>query len=146
RFAGMDVGDVDFDDRRLRVGEGIADRVAVVGEGASVDDDAGAFRGMILDEVDDRALMIGLERLNRNCWSAMRRLLAEPVNDGLEGRGSVLLGFSGAELVEIWTVDYENARCGRIRSHGTLHTGSDDRYANSRSRFPISGPGARAAN
>jgi hypothetical protein len=54
------VGDVHLDGRQVACNDGVAQGVAVVAEGARVDDQSIRVGLMLLDEVNERALVVGL--------------------------------------------------------------------------------------
>ena len=60
-LAGVDVGDVHLDHREGDRLQAVVQRVARVGEGAGVDDEAAGLLAVLLDEVDEGALVVRLE-------------------------------------------------------------------------------------
>ena len=73
RLAGVRVGEVQLDDRAVERGERVVDAPGVVGEGAGVDDDGGAAAAGRVDGVDELALVVRLEVLEREAVRARPR-------------------------------------------------------------------------
>ena len=83
-FSGVDVADMHLDDGYVCVGEGVSQRVAVVGKGAWVDDDAVVELPVFLDEVYYRAFTVGLEA--GNLMAHAGRLVGHALFDILQCR------------------------------------------------------------
>ena len=102
----FNVGDVDLHHRNGDGLDGVADGVAVVRVSAGVDDDAVEHPVRLLNGVDDRALVVGLEALDRDAAA-----LGVGVDAGAEG-GVVLaavdIRLTLAEQVHVRAVDDQN--------------------------------------
>src|SRR5688500_9046554 len=78
RLALVDVGEVNVYDRQTREDESVAQGNAVVPQRGGVDQDGVRLSGLGLDEVDNRALVVGLEAANLDaefCGALGHRLL-----------------------------------------------------------------------
>ena len=73
RLAGVRVRQVQLDDRTVEGGQGVVDRPGVVGERAGVDDDGGAAAAGRVDGLDQLALVVGLQVLERRGRGARPR-------------------------------------------------------------------------
>lgn len=107
-LAGIDVGDVDFDDGDdvSDGGDGIAECHGGVAEPAGIDDDAPGRQLVVerlVDIVDEGALVVGLEPLEVGVGHSGLHLSS----DGIEAACAVYFGLSLSQQVEVGTVDYE---------------------------------------
>jgi len=103
RLALADVADVHLDDRERAPGDGIAQDDRGVGEPAGIDD--GTIRvGVLLQEVDERALVVGLEV--RDGMSGAGKVAA-PLDHLGEGRRPVDRGLTRSQRVEVRTIQQE---------------------------------------
>ncbi len=93
----IDVGDVHLDEGEIGRRQGVAQGQAVVSEGAGVDQGPVGPVGLLLQEVDDLALAVGLE--GADLRSQLGGAPAHPVFDLGQGDGAVHLGLPLAEGV-----------------------------------------------
>ena len=95
--------------------EGVIDRVAVMRQRTGVEDDAVHPASRSVDSVDDRTLVVGLDRRHAN--SKSRRVL-EPVSfKALQPAGAIRLGFTCTQEVQVGSVDDEYAH--RVSQEGS---------------------------
>lgn len=104
-FAGIDVGEVDFDDGEANGGHGIAQGDGGVRISARVEEDAGGPSPRVVQGVDQGAFAIGLVGADFDAEFAAR--FDEAGVDVREGEAPVDFRFAGAEDVEVGAVEEE---------------------------------------
>lgn len=92
-----------FDRRQFGGAERVTDRHRRVAVGRRIDDDARAVTAGGLDRVDQHALVVALHGADLEAETGGH--LGHPLLDLSQGGGSVDLGLTGAEHVEIRPVD-----------------------------------------
>ena len=118
RLAGVDIGEMDLDGGVAGSGEGVAQGDTGVGQSARVDDDARGVRRLGLEEVDQRALGVGLEW--RNLAAKLGGARGQALVDLGEGRRAVDRRLARAQHVEVGAVDRQDAQSRGLRrfAHG----------------------------
>lgn len=107
-FAGVDVGKVNLDHREFAPDQRVSQADARMRQPRRVDQDPVGVASGFLNPVDQQSLVIGLKGIEFTSG-----LLGEAGEQAVyfgEIRRPVDLRFSGAEHVQIWAVDYENAQ------------------------------------
>ena len=101
-FAGVDVGEVNFDRGQGNRSECVAQGVAVVGEGAGVDEDATGPLTRLVDGVNQLAFVVGLQetQLDALFLSGFLQALVNVV----QGVMTVDIRLTFAEQVEVRAV------------------------------------------
>src|SRR5579859_7020132 len=106
----INIAQMDFDNRRFDGGEGVAQRNRVMRKRAGVDDDAVGLLRLLLEKVDERALVVGLEALHADIQ--FLAALLQHGND-LRQRDRAIDGrFACSKRVEIRPVYHENVQHG----------------------------------
>ena len=114
RFAGVNVRQVNLDERQPDAGQRVAQRNARVREGAGVDQDrrrAVAARGV--HALDQRVLRVALVR--RQPDAERSRLLAQPGDDVVERARAVMARLPTAQQVQVRPVDQQDVM--RVPGH-----------------------------
>ena len=128
-FPLVDVADVDLDDRRFDARYGVGQGDAGVGEGPGVEDDAVVSKADLVELIDQLALVVALEVLQRHV--VLYELALEVDHEILKGVLAVDLRLALAEQVEVGAVDDDDAehvRGGRgleARRLGVARSGQD---------------------
>ena len=104
-FAGMDVGKVDFHDRHLGGGDGIAQRHAGVGVAGGIDHHHIGLPQSVLNPRHQRAFVVALAKLNVR---AALGLFTHGVFDVGQRRGAVNLRLPLPQQIEVGAVEEEN--------------------------------------
>ena len=102
-FAGVNIGQMDFDKGQCHTQKGVADGDAGVGLGAGVDDDVIVRSACLMDGIDDCTFVVTLEMVKRDAQFGGGVLQAR--NQRIEGVAAVKLRLAQAEQVEIGAVD-----------------------------------------
>src|SRR5260370_34688387 len=121
-LAPIDVGQVNFDNRYAQRAYGIADSDARMRVGGGVDNERVDLTARFLNAVDDRALAVGLKRLDRH--SELEAKLAQPEINLRQRRAAVNSGLAFAKHIEIRPMHHQHRRriasmCADCRSHRT---------------------------
>src|SRR5687768_5072718 len=107
RFAGVNVGKMDFDERYRHRRQRIAQGDARMGIGGRIDDDEiDPFGAGLLDAVYQLAFRIAL--VTREFCRRGTRLLAQSLLDRIQSNSSVTIGLAGTEQIEVRAVDDQN--------------------------------------
>ena len=104
-FAGMDIGKMDFHDRQLGGGDGIAQRHAGVRIAGGIDHHHIGLPHSILNPRHQRAFVVALAKLN---FSAALGLFAHGAFDVGQSGGAVNLRLPLPQQIEVWAVEEEN--------------------------------------
>src|SRR5262249_29941861 len=120
-FPGVDVGDVDLDDRHPGGDHGVVDGERVVAERPGIQDHAVSGVAGVLEPVDDLALEVALAEVDLET-QVLGQSTAH-ILKVVDGLVAVDVGLPFAEQVEIGTVEHED-----------LHAGSTERIARESSR------------
>jgi len=108
-FSGVDVGEVDLDERYVDRQQGIAQRDAGVGKSGRVEDDEiDAFMRCSMDVIHELVLGIGLK--GQQFATLLLNPTLEPVVDGVQSVASIVPGFPASEKVEIRPVQNQKFR------------------------------------
>ena len=97
---------MDFHLRHGNAGQGIPDRIAVMGVGPRVDDNAlSAVEISFLYPVDDGALVIALEYFDLTAGTL--RLLFNHIQQILIILCSIYIFFTDPQEIDVWSVDHQ---------------------------------------
>lgn len=110
-LAGVDVGDVDLEDRCCDGGDTIANGDRCMGISARIDDDAPIPKSDVLQMVDDASLVVGLIVVELDCWKSSLQGLKEV----LKGLRAIDLRLTSPQQIEVGAIDDVNLLHGSIR-------------------------------
>ena len=104
-FAGVNIGEVGFDDGQFRRADGVAQSHAVVREGAGIEYDTRNHPPGLMEPIDQLALDVRLKIFDYH--ASLRADLPKIRHDFGEGVGAVNVGFPSAEEVQVGTVEQQ---------------------------------------